>query len=128
MTSRAEAELTLLRERWPGLQHGAEGQWVLLSDYPLPEGWSQTTVSVAFQIPVGPAGSPPYAFYVDAPLTFRSAMPNNFVPAGATVPFPGQWGQFSWSPDEWPWTEDLAQGANMGDFARSFADRFAEGA
>ncbi len=128
MTSRAEAEVTLLRERWPDLRHEAEGQWVLLPDYPLPGGWSQTTVSVAFQIPLGPAGCPPYAFYVDAPLTFHEATPNNFVAAGATVPFPGQWGQFSWSPDGWPWAKDPAQGANMCDFARSFTDRFAEGA
>ena len=127
MTSRPDTELALLRQRWPELRHEPEGQWILLPDYSLTDGWSQTAVSVAFQIPLGPPGSPPYAFYVDAPLTFRGATPNNFVPTGATVPFPGQWGQFSWSPDGWPWAEDPAQGANMCDFARSFADRFAEG-
>lgn len=127
MTPRPDAELALLRQRWPDLRHDPDGQWVLLPGYPLPEGWSHTVVNVAFQIPVGPPGSPPYAFYADAPLTFLGSVPNNFVSAGTVVPFPGKWGQFSWSPDAWPWAEDPAQGANMCDFAKSFAARFAEG-
>lgn len=128
MKPRAEAEVALLRQRWPDLQYQHEGQWVLLPDYPLPDGWSKGLVNVAFQVPVGPPGSPPYAFCVDAPLTFAGLMPSNFVPTGAAVPFPGQWGQFSWSPEAWPWAEEPTQGANMCDFAMSFADRFAEGA
>lgn len=127
MTSRVDAELALLGQRWPQLTYDPNGQWVLLPDYPLPDGWSQPTVSVAFQIPAGAPSNPPYAFCVNAPLTFRGATPNNYTPTGAPVPFPGSWGQFSWSPETWPWAEDPAQGANMCAFARSIADRFAEG-
>ena len=127
MTSRVEGELTLLRARWPTLRYEQAGQWVLLPDYPLPEGWSPPSVNMAFQIPVGPAGSPPYGFCVDAPLTFNGATPANYAPSGAPVPFPGSWGQFSWAPEGWLWAEDPAHGANMCSFAGSFADRFAEG-
>jgi hypothetical protein len=127
VTSRVDAEMALLRAQWPALSYEPAGQWILLPDYPLPEGWSQPSVNVAFQIPAGPPGSPPYAFCVDAPLTFNGATPANYTPTGAPVPFPGVWGQFSWAPEAWPWAEDPAQGANMRAFARSFADRFAEG-
>lgn len=128
MTSRVDAEVALLRAAWPGLLFEAAGQWVLLSGYPLPDGWSQPTVNVAFQIPAGPPSSPPYAFCVDAPLTHNGTAPDNYVASGAPVPFPGQWGQFSWAPETWPWAEHPADGANMRSFARSFAERFAEGA
>lgn len=127
MPTRVDAELGLLRAQWPTLSYEQAGQWVLLPDYPLPEGWSQRSVNVAFQIPNGPAGSPPYAFCVDAQLTFQGATPANHTPSGPPVPFPGSWGLFSWAPEAWPWAEDPAQGANMRSFARSFADRFAEG-
>jgi hypothetical protein len=126
--TRVDGELALLREAWPGLQYEPNGQWVFLPGYPLPVGWSRTSTGVAFQIPGGPPGQPPYAFHVDGPLTFQGAQPAHYThPAGA-VPFPGDWATFSWAPQSWAWAEDPADGANMRAFARSFADRFAEGA
>lgn len=127
--SRAGAELALLRQVWPALTHQPAGDWVLIPDYPLPEGWSGTnTVAIAFQIPAAP-GQPPYGIYTDRALTFDGQPPANYTyPAAAgTVPFPGDWALFSWAPEEWAWAENPADGANLVHFATSFADRLAEG-
>jgi len=128
VSDRLSIELLLLREAWPNLTYEPVGQWVMLPDYPVPEGWSRTLVTTAFQVPTGPPGTPPYAFYVDSPMMFRDQAPANCSPAAGGVPFPGQWSTFSWAPEAWAWTEDPAKGANMRSFARSFADRFLEGA
>jgi hypothetical protein len=128
MTTRLDAELALLRAQWPTLSYEPTRQWVLLPGQPLPEGWSQPTVAVAFQVPPGPPGSPPYAFFVNTPLTYQGQQPTNYAPTSGVVPFTGNWAQFSWAPETWQWAEDPAQGANMRSFARSFAERFAEGA
>jgi hypothetical protein len=127
VTSRVDVELALLREEWPGLTYELTGQWVLLPCYPLPEGWSKSSAPVAFQIPLGPPGTPPYAFYLDGAVAYGGQQPGNYAATAAGVPFPGTWGVFSWAPEGWPWAEDPANGANMSSFARSFADRFAEG-
>jgi hypothetical protein len=129
LLDRVEAELLLLREQWPDLRYAPVGQWVLIPAYPLPEQWSRRTIQLAFQIPNGPAGNPPYGFYAEAPLSYGGQTPTNYsLPAPGGVPFPGTWGLFSWAPDGWPWAEEPAQGANMRSFAQSFARRFAEGA
>lgn len=130
MTPRGQAELGLLRAVWPGLHHQEAGDWVLLPDYPLPDGWPQTATDVAFQIPAGLPGQPPYAFYAKGELSHEGRPLLNYsYPVGAgTVPFPGTWGVFSWAPETWLPAEHAADGANLVDFARSFADRFAEGA
>ena len=128
MADRVAAEARLLRDVWPDLTYVETGQWVLLPEYRLPEGWSAASTGVAFQIPAGPAGTPPYAFYVDRPLTHAGRQPENYTPNASGPPFPGGWSVFSWAPEGWAWAEDPAMGANMVSFARSFAARFAEGA
>lgn len=125
---RTEAELVLLRRLWPDLQYESNGQWVLIADYALPEPWSPRSIAVAFQIPGGPPGSPPYAFYVRGEVSCGGCAPSSYTPVATGVPFPGTWGVFSWAPESWPWAEEPAEGANMVSFARSFAARFAEGA
>ncbi|SBS77708.1 hypothetical protein MHPYR_470042 [uncultured Mycobacterium sp.] len=128
LLDRTEAELMLIRKQWPDLTYEPVGQWVLITDYSLPQPWSRRTVSIAFQIPAGPAGNPPYGFYLDGPITCAAQPPTNFSSPAPGVPFPGNWGLFSWAPDGWPWAEEPADGANMRSFAQSFAQRFAEGA
>ena len=128
MTARVDAELTLLRQRWPSLEYEPSGQWVLLPEYPLPDGWSRAATGIAFQIPSGPPSQPPYAFHVDGPLTFLGQQPAQYTHPAAAGPFPGDWATFSWAPETWLWAETPVDGANMRSFARSFADRFAQGA
>lgn len=129
--SRIDEEMALIRRYFPLAQFVTEGQWVLIPSYPLLHGgWNRTSSDVAFQIPRGHPGTPPYGFSVPAGILFNGARPNNYVePAQNVPPFPGPWGTFSWSPDgEWRPTASLQSGPNLLNYARGFADRFREGA
>ena len=126
MTDWVTRELARLRTQWPDLQYEAVGHWVLLPGCTLPKGWSVSTVDIACQIPPGQEQAP-YAFYVNAsPLTFEGNVPTNWTASGV-LPFAGTWCVFSWAPDSWVPTINPDLGPNMLIFARSFADRFAEG-
>jgi hypothetical protein len=125
--TRLAHELELLRARYPDLEYlDRDGHWVRIPRYPVPVGWSDTAVEVAFRIPPEPATAP-YAFYVRPPLLLASgAIPSNYTPT-ATTPWGAGFAQFSWSPlDAWIPKADVAAGANMLNFAASFADRLAE--
>lgn len=126
---RVAAELTLLRGWWPDLRVDASGSWVLLEPYALPAGWAPGTCAVAFQIPPV-VGQQPYGFWTRGPVLFNGAVPSNytFPVAAGTVPFTGEWGQFSWAPQTWQPGPSPADGDNVLGFARSIAHRFAEGA
>lgn len=127
LLDRIEAELVLMRQQWPNLIYEPKGQWVLINDYPLPHPWSRRTIPIAFQIPAGPAGNPPYAFYLDGPITCGGQAPTNYSAPATGVPFPGNWGVFSWAPDGWPWAEEPAQGANMRSFCALLCPAFRRG-
>jgi hypothetical protein len=74
------------------------------------------------------AGQAPYAFRVRPQLARADGgQPGNYTYPVAT-PWGADWGQFSWSPLEWVPRADIRAGANMLNFARSFADRLREGA
>lgn len=130
---RLEQELALLGSAYPDLEYRlVEGaHWVRIPAYPLPAGWAQwgTAISeaeIAFQIP-SQAGQAPYAFYVRPAFTLAAGgTPSNYTPT-ATTPWGGDFAQFSWSPNE-PWIPkaDIRAGANMLNFARSFAERLRE--
>lgn len=129
MEDRIQQELTLLRSRFPKLEYQEEGRWIRIPNYPLPEGWNLPTTDVAFQIPVGYPGTPPYGIYVPAGLTFSGASPDNYKePAPTQPPFGGTWGIFSWAP-EGPWraTADIVSGSNLLNLGMGFADRFRQG-
>jgi hypothetical protein len=129
MNERVAEELELLRTAYPDLEYREEGgiHWVRFPSYPVPEGWSRTAVEVSFQIPPSP-GQAPYAFRVRPGLQVAGGgSPGNYT-YPVTTPWGEDWGQFSWSPVTWVPKEDIRAGANMLDFARSFADRFREGA
>ena len=125
---RIAEELVLLRTVYPGLEHrelnGAH--WARIPAYPVPDGWSARSVEIVFQIPVQP-GQAPYAFCVRPVLLLANgSTPSNYT-AAAVTPWGADFAQFSWSPTQsWVPKADIRQGANMINFARSFADRFAE--
>jgi hypothetical protein len=125
---RLAEELALLRTAYPDLEdRRVDGAvWARIPAYPVPEGWSVRSVDVVFQIPVH-AGQAPYAFYVRPALQLA----NHNTPTNYTVPATTPWGsdfaQFSWSPvQQWLPKAGVREGANMLNFARSFADRFKE--
>lgn len=125
---RLEAELDQLRIVFPDLEVRDDGgrTWVRLPSYAVPPGWSATTVEVAFSFPTE-VGQPPYAFFVRPPLTLTTgAAIGNYTPTAST-PWGGDFAQFSWSPQEaWTPRTDVRAGANMLNFALSFAARLAE--
>ena len=129
MTGRVGEELDLLRTAFPDLDYREEGgvHWVRLPSYPVPPGWTPGRVEVCFQIPAM-AGQAPYAFRVRPQLVRADGgQPGNYTYPVAT-PWGSDSGQFCWSPLEWVPKADIRAGANMLNFARSFADRLREGA
>ena len=124
---RVEEELTLLKGRYPNLVYRPEGDWVKIPEYKLPPGWNRDATDVAFHI-VPPPGAP-YGIFVPAGLQFRGQRPNNYTEPAQGVPFEGQWGQFSWSPDAGAWVpgSTAASGSNYVNWAIGFSDRFREG-
>jgi hypothetical protein len=130
---RVDQELALLRSAYPNLEYRAidGAHWVRIPAYPVPSGWVDqhgpiAHVEIAFQIPVQ-LGQAPYAFSVRPPLTLPNGVtPTNYT-ANATTPWGDDFALFSWSPNE-PWVPkaNVRAGANMLNFARSFADRLKE--
>ena len=130
MDERIQQELVLLRGRWPNLEYRPDGHWIRIHGYPLPLGWNRSETDVAFQVPVGHPGTPPYGIYTPSGLTFNDQRPDNYVePAQVQPPFGGTWGIFSWRPDDGEWrpTADLATGSNLLNWIVGFAGRFKEG-
>ncbi len=122
--------MELLRTRYPDLEYIEEGNWVCIPEHPLPGGWNRTLTDVAFQIPTGYPGTPPYGIYTPVGLLFNGAPPDNYTdPSPNQTPFSGQWGIFSWAPKKGQWraTADLVTGANLLNWVRGFSDRFNEG-
>lgn len=106
-----------------------KGNWFLIPNYPLPEGWSLKHADIAFRVISGYPGTPPYGFFVPAGLRFKDTLPGSYQEAINDVPpFDGIWGMFSWSPEDWRSSDDVASGYNLLNFALSFGVRLKEGA
>jgi len=130
MEERIGQELEVLRIRFPDLEYKGDGHWLRIPSYPLPAGWSKQSTEVAFQIPVGYPGTPPYGIYTVAGLKFCGTQPENYTePAPAQPPFPGMWGVFSWAlvDGQWRPTANINSGPNLLNWVLGFADRFREG-
>jgi len=127
---RLERELAGLRKTFEGLAFMDAGQWVLLPAYCFPERWSERAAPVAFQVPVGYPGTPPYGFYIPGFSRYDGKVPTWQYPAANKPPFEGDWAFFSWSIDGgWvPPTTDAIGGCNLRSFVDSFFQRLAEGA
>lgn len=106
--------------------------WFLIQAYPTYlDGWNRKETTVAIQAQIGYPGTPPYGIYVPAGLRFNNAMPANYQePTGNCPSFEGEWGVFSWTPDEGTWrpTAEIHAGSNLLNFALGIAKRFREGA
>lgn len=130
---RLEQELALLRSAYPDLEHVRQDEldWVRISSYPLPDGWEYqgaaiSAAEVAFRIPTQ-IGEAPYAFFVRPRLTLAGGRVPDHYTAEAATPWGQDFAQFSWAIEgSWVPKTDIRAGANILNFARSFAQRLGD--
>lgn len=121
-------ELVLLRTAFPDLEYRADGHWVRIPAYAVPdEVWDKSHVEVAFQIPEQIPGQAPYGFWVRPAIALRSGGQVDNYAYPAPTPFGDDWGKFSWQLLSWNPKADIVAGENMLNFAHSIADRLREG-
>jgi len=130
LQDRLKAEMNLLCHFFPAAQWhpSGAGGWVRIPGYKFPSAiWNRTSDTVCFEVPVGYPGQAPYGFYVSTGLRLlNGALPQAYQ-EGATTPFGGSWGKFSWSHDgTWRPTGDISSGGNLTNFVFTFADRLRE--
>ncbi len=124
---RMDEEFRLLSSRVPNITR--DGDWFMIPDYTVPEGWVPEPIAVAFRAQEGYPGAQPYGFWVPLGTRFNDQKPESYTePAKSNPPFPGQWGFFSWSPqDPWQFKEPIAAGSTLLNWALGFRQRFEEG-
>lgn len=126
MIERIEAEVALVRCRFPDLDFRHDDLWARIPAYPVPEAWGREAVELVFQAPRDIFGQQPYGFWVRPPLELPGGGPPTNTSGPVATPFGDGWQQFSWAPDAWQPGAEPRSGSNLLDFVRSFAQRLAE--
>jgi len=127
MIERLGAELALLRTAFPDAELREEDLWARIPIYPISEGlWGRASSEVAFRFVL--PGQPPYGFWVRPGLTLVTGSTIQSYSYPVATGFGEGWGQFSWTAEEWSPGADVQRGANMLQWAQSFAIRLGEGA
>ena len=128
LTQRMAEEVDLLKAHFPTVD--VNDRWVRIPGHKTGPGWSSETTDVAFQIQETHPSTAPYGIYVRAGIKFNGQTPDNYTePAHHQPPFGGQWGMFSWQPDDNAWNPkaDITKGANLLNWVLGFGDRFRGG-
>ncbi len=124
MSERVREEIELLKRQFPELQHGDKLDWVLIPELILPVGrFNKTSTKVLFKIPVGYPITGPDNFFVDTDLRLvGGATPPAFnlgsQSSSGAAPVEGQWGWFSWHPQNWRPAATVEGGDNLCGFVR----------
>ena len=125
VSGRHEAELAMLQDHFAGVEY--RDDWFRIPEYPVPVGWSQPRIAIAFKRNPGHPAAAPYGIYVPAGLRVDGKTPSNYTePASEQPPFGGTWGVLSWEPSTWNGATEEVVGWSLLDWARGFAARFAE--
>lgn len=123
MMDRVQAELELIRTRYPELEFRESDFWARIPAYPVAPSWGRESAEVAFQVPRDLFGQHPYGFWVRPPLV----LPGGGQPSNTSGPvatgFGEGWQQFSWAPDGWSPGPAPQSGSNLLDFVHSFGRR-----
>lgn len=120
MRERIQAEIDLLREKYPSLVHGENLQWVLIPDFLLPKDrYTKERCKVLFTLSTGYPNTAPDNFFVDRDLSFKTMAaaipafnPNNQSSSGP-APIEGEWAWFSWHPQSWHPAAETSKGDNL---------------
>ena len=126
MMDRIEAEVALVRCRFPDLEFRPEDLWARIPGYPIPKAWGHDSTELAFQAPRDIFGQQPYGFWVRPQLVLPGGGPPTNTSGPVSTPFGDGWQQFSWAPEAWQPGPDPRSGSNLLDFVRSFAHRLAQ--
>ena len=95
MHERIEAELALVRQRFPEVEHMEEGCWFRVPSYPLTESWNRSETDVAFQIAPGYPRATSLRILRPSGILFQGDAPKSYTePASAQPPFGGVWVSF----------------------------------
>lgn len=121
---RVAAEIQLVRLRFPAVRHGDKYDWILVPEYPLPQGrFTMVNTNLLFRLPPGYPSTGPDDFFVEgglrlvggtSPPGFNQGSQSSSGPA----PIPGNWGWFSWHPVSWRPTANIRDGDNLLTFLR----------
>lgn len=122
---RVQAEIELLRQRYPDVEVRDEG-WCRLAHYALPEGWSEVEIELVFRVPPNIPGETPYAFWTKPFLTLKDGGTPNDATGPVETGFGAGWQQWSWQLEDWRPGPTPKAGSNVCDHVRSIARRFKE--
>jgi len=112
MSERMKKEIELLTKKFGNVQCDENLEWILIDNYPLPQGWNRNETDVLLLVPAGYPSTKPYGFRVPEGLRLTSgAMPTNYNEKH--VMLERNWGQFSISVEEWKPTDDVISGHNL---------------
>ncbi len=126
MKERIIKEIELLRTKYANLQHGQDNDWIMIPDFPLPEGWNRQQTKLLFLIPPTHPHAPPDNFYVESGLKLNDGNPISNYSEGAGVPIGGTWGCFSWHAEIWHPSDNIEDGDNLLTFVRAVNIRLRE--
>jgi hypothetical protein len=128
MLERRVREFALLEARYGELEHGPNGEWVIVKGWLLPVGWNKPATSVLVQIPPGYPVTPPDNFYTDNDLRLASGTdPGNT--SGNQSPIDSRrWRMFSYHVEgsDWHPHADVLQGHNLQTFFAGVEQRLRE--
>lgn len=126
MRERVQKEIELLRGKYPSLQHGENYDWVIIPDFPLPEGWNRKQEKLLFLIPPPYPHSAPDNFYVESGLRLGNGSQQAGYSEGGSVPLGGAWGCFSWHAEIWRPSDNIEEGDNLLTFIKAVNIRLRE--
>lgn len=127
MLERRRQELDLIRAKYGEIEVSPNLDWVTISHFPLPSGWSKPDAKLLVLIPPGYATTPPDNFYVDNDLRLA----NGADPANTSRDqerLGQRWLMFSFHVEisEWRPHADLLLGHNLLTFLAGVEKRLSE--
>jgi len=125
MSNRMRSEIEFLRGKYPDLSHGAQFEWILIPQFPLPQNrFNQDHTQFLINIPPAYPATGPDNFFVERSIRLKNEgvppglnLNNNSSSGPARVP--GNWAWFSWHPKVWHPKAKTSEGDNLYTFIRS---------